>query len=190
MRSAAGLSALAALISCISAVPAPSNSNTNLEVPRSDLGPAWLLREDLPADAVVYGLDEDPLASRDAESSPNPANLLKRSDCNGSSSCYAISGSTCVAASNRYGDGNWYCGYTSRIKHSCEGGCAGCTAIFTCSNHGGACWAGWYLKTLFAKIYGEVGCGICGSYTWSEGAASGCRVTYNYCGAWSCNDRG
>ncbi|KAK0631283.1 hypothetical protein B0T14DRAFT_559098 [Immersiella caudata] len=193
MRSILVTTTLAALIACAAAVPAPSPLNVDA-VPQSETGqPAWVLREDIPAGAAVFGLDGEPdnetaLAERD-DTSPNPARLLKRSDCNGSSTCWTVEPSSCTAARNRYNDGSWYCGYTSRIKLNCEA-CAGCTAIFTCSNYGGACFAGWYLKNQFSRIYGEVGCGRCGSYTWSEENAWGCRVTYNYCGTWSCNDVG
>ncbi|KAK0649912.1 hypothetical protein B0T16DRAFT_457275 [Cercophora newfieldiana] len=88
-----------------------------------------------------------------------------------------------------YSDNTPYCGYTSRIARMCKGGCAGCTTIFTCSNHNSYCYYGWWLKQQFNKIYGKVGCGRCGSYTFSA-ESTGCRVTLNYCALYSCNDSG
>lgn len=99
--------------------------------------PATLQRDQIPAGALVFGLDENPVASADDGSSLS--RLTKRDDCSGSGACSSTSGGSCTAASNAYNDGAWYCGYTSRVSNHC-------TAIFTCGNYKNTCWAGWFLK--------------------------------------------
>ncbi|KAK4191814.1 hypothetical protein QBC35DRAFT_470486 [Podospora australis] len=89
-------------------------------------------------------------------------------------------------------DNTAYCGYTSRISDFCNGvwGCEGCTAIFTCNYFGGYCAYGWWLKQQFDKVYSEVGCGRCGTYTIPDGnpGLKGCRATLNFCS--SCKQDG
>ena len=99
--------------------------------------PAMLQRDQIPADALVLGLSENPTASADGGS--NLSRMSKRDDCHGSGFCGGIDEGACADASDTYHDDGWYCGYTSRVSNHC-------TAIFTCGNYHDTCWAGWFLK--------------------------------------------
>ncbi|KAM7217154.1 hypothetical protein V8F06_007445 [Rhypophila decipiens] len=144
-------------------------------------------REDIPSGVEIRGIDD--VAAGAPGSSSNPAAVLKRSDCNGSSFCHALSKDMCGNAISRYDDNTAYCGYTSRVSWlNCGQSCYGCTAIYTCSNYNGYCMYGWWIKQQLWNVYNVVGCGKCGSYTIPNGNVIGCRATLNYCS--NCNDVG
>ena len=98
--------------------------------------PISLPREKIPVGAVVFGLDGNP---EPTQTGVEPVALAKRDDCHGSGYCGYTTGGACTAASYAYNSDAWYCGYTSRVAGHC-------TAIFTCGNYHGSCWAGWFLK--------------------------------------------
>ena len=100
--------------------------------------PINLPLESIPDGAPVFGLDGGPSPT---ETDAGPfRRMTKRDDCNGSWNCQVRGiDLPCNVASNAYDDNAWYCGYTSRVAGHC-------TAIFTCGNYHGSCWAGWFLK--------------------------------------------
>ncbi|RPA99406.1 hypothetical protein L873DRAFT_1806964 [Choiromyces venosus 120613-1] len=149
----------AALILGVAATPTPEISVRD--------GPTSLPKEAIPAGAKVFGLPES-----EPEPGLDPRSIFKRDDCDGSGLCHgSTSGGACTAATNAYVDDAWYCGYTSRVSDHC-------TAIFTCTNYHGVCWAGRFLKQQFREIYTHLRCGVCGSRYFDS---NNCRATYNYC---------
>jgi len=106
-------------------------------------GPINLPLEAIPAGARIFGLDGNStlIDSETDNAGPLSRGLTKRNDCDGSLNCntFRIGGSICKYASGAYDDNAWYCGYTSRVSGAC-------TAIFTCGDYHGTCWAGWFLK--------------------------------------------
>jgi len=113
----------------------------NADVPSSNDRPISLPLEDIPAGAAIFGLGEDlsPTARDGVDHFGGITKREDRHDCFGSSICPFLGGGACPAASGAYIDTAWYCGYTSRVSEHC-------TAIFTCGDYHGSCWAGWYLK--------------------------------------------
>ncbi|KAM7183078.1 hypothetical protein V8F33_013816 [Rhypophila sp. PSN 637] len=78
-----------------SAVPAPAVPSS---IPFSALGAndsyaGVVRREDIPSGVEIRGIDD--VAAGAPGSSSNPAAVLKRSDCNGSSFCHALSKDMC-----------------------------------------------------------------------------------------------
>ena len=109
----------------------------NPGTPSSDR-PISLPLEAIPAGVPVFGLGGNS-SPAEADVAGLSRGITKRDDCSGSFFCPSLTGYDCGLARGAYIDSGWYCGYTSRVSRHC-------TAIFTCRDYHGACWAGWFLK--------------------------------------------